>query len=583
MVQYTKEKLDKTLYKELQKVCKRYELDATGKKVELIERILDFQTKNPSKFPASVKRSTTVKKTDPETTTTNVPQKRTMKKVEKKEESESESESSSEEEVVQPAKKQRVTTTKKSITKTVKDGADEKKAPSSLKRKERAQEEEESESDDEKDDSKKNEPAVVPDKSSTTTTTTTTKTTKPTVSKKPSPKSKYPLKQWLTSGTCHYYLSEYVSREKVMAFDMDDTLIHTKSGNTFAVNRNDWKWLDDSVPEKLKKLYKEDGYQIVIFTNQGGIKSGSKYDQSKFKAVSGKINDLEEELGIPLVAFMAADDDAWRKPNLKMWQFMSDECTDGNVAVDISQSFYIGDAAGRPKGWKAGREKDFSSSDRGFAMAVGLQFQTPEEFFLGEAPYNYSQNQETDPDVPFAPRTGNIIEGGGEITRKKQEIVISVGYPGSGKSTLAKKYFEPAGYVIVNRDTLKTQDKCAAAVKLALSSGKSVIVDATHPTVANRAKYIELGKEYKVNIRCLRFTTSYNLSMHLNYFRERKDSNNKHVSQMVYNKMRKDLEEPSTSEGFNEVNKVNLILDLDPSEESLYNVPCGKKEPKTKV
>ena len=36
-------------------------------------------------------------------------------------------------------------------------------------------------------------------------------------------------------------------------------------------------------------------------------------------------------------------------------------------------SFYCGDAAGRPK--------DFSDSDRGFAQAAGLRFFTPEELF----------------------------------------------------------------------------------------------------------------------------------------------------------------------------------------------------------
>ena len=39
------------------------------------------------------------------------------------------------------------------------------------------------------------------------------------------------------------------------------------------------------------------------------------------------------------------------------------QCNDG-IEVNIEQSFYVGDAAGRPAGWAPGKKKDFSSSDR---------------------------------------------------------------------------------------------------------------------------------------------------------------------------------------------------------------------------
>src|SRR5690348_10689131 len=57
-----------------------------------------------------------------------------------------------------------------------------------------------------------------------------------------------------------------------------------------------------------------------------------------------------------------------------------------NVNPAPAQCMYVGDAAGRAAGWKAGRKKDFSCSDRKFAANVGIAFHTPEEFFLDEAP-----------------------------------------------------------------------------------------------------------------------------------------------------------------------------------------------------
>ena len=51
------------------------------------------------------------------------------------------------------------------------------------------------------------------------------------------------------------------------------------------------------------------------------------------------------------------------------------------VLSDIANSFFLGDAAGRPN--------DHSSTDRKLALNIGIPFHTPEAYFLGlpEAPY----------------------------------------------------------------------------------------------------------------------------------------------------------------------------------------------------
>ena len=65
--------------------------------------------------------------------------------------------------------------------------------------------------------------------------------------------------------------------------------------------------------------------------------------------------------------------DSFRKPNTGMWDFVCKSCN-GEVKVDKSSSFFVGDAAGRVK--------DHSSSDKEFAENCGVKFYTEDEFFL---------------------------------------------------------------------------------------------------------------------------------------------------------------------------------------------------------
>jgi bifunctional polynucleotide phosphatase/kinase len=55
---------------------------------------------------------------------------------------------------------------------------------------------------------------------------------------------------------------------------------------------------------------------------------------------------------------VASDDDTYRKPNLGMWKFFVGTMNE-TVKVNLEQSFYCGDAAGRVKG----KKKDFSDTD----------------------------------------------------------------------------------------------------------------------------------------------------------------------------------------------------------------------------
>jgi bifunctional polynucleotide phosphatase/kinase len=94
------------------------------------------------------------------------------------------------------------------------------------------------------------------------------------------------------------------------------------------------------VPAALKKLH-EDGYKLVIFTNQAGITKG----KTTAKDIQGKILDIIGELGVPVQAFVATTEDKWRKPSPAMWHYFAKH-HNGGVEIDMKQSYYCGDAAG---------------------------------------------------------------------------------------------------------------------------------------------------------------------------------------------------------------------------------------------
>lgn len=75
------------------------------------------------------------------------------------------------------------------------------------------------------------------------------------------------------SGSTSKLKFEYT--EKIACFDLDGTLIKTKSTKRFAANENDWIFYSKNVPNKLKKIA-EDGFCIVIITNQAGLTTKEK-------------------------------------------------------------------------------------------------------------------------------------------------------------------------------------------------------------------------------------------------------------------------------------------------------------------
>ncbi|KAI0179931.1 PNK3P-domain-containing protein [Hypoxylon sp. FL1284] len=368
-------------------------------------------------------------------------------------------------------------------------------------------------------------------------------------------------------------------RRKIAAFDLDSTLITTASGKKFGDDPGDWKWWDPSVPTRLRKMYAEEDYLVIILSNQAGLtlhpdpkskgpKGGSKNKVANFKHKCGAVL---SQLDLPTTVYAATARDIFRKPRTGMW---TEVCQDYGIPadeVDLAGSIFVGDAGGRTAQLKnsgtgaAAAAKDFSCSDRNFAHNVGVAYKTPEEFFLGEPPREFSR----DFDLAAYPCPETDGDGGGGTgddvvfeKANKQDIVLFCGPPGAGKSTFYWRHLKPLSYERVNQDTLKSRAKCFKAAAEFLDGGSSIVVDNTNPDPDGRKEWIEFAQKHGVPIRCVWFKVPKALCEHNDVVRALNKPMNPEervaLPALAFNGFFSRLREPKAKEGFQDVVEIEF-------------------------
>ncbi|WIA43820.1 hypothetical protein OEZ86_010236 [Tetradesmus obliquus] len=248
---------------------------------------------------------------------------------------------------------------------------------------------------------------------------------------------------------------------KIAAFDLDGTLVEVKSGAQFPKHAGDWRWFNKKVPAKLAE-FAEEGYKIVLFTNQGSIKSA--LGGAAAKKVKGRIDDIakklkeEHKLDVPWQVFIAPQmtpGDAMRKPAPGMWQFMLEHCN-GGLQPDMKQCFFVGDADGT-----AGTHSD---SDLGFAKAVGITFKTPTEVF-------------------------GPMEGKASLSAEQRKAAMEAAHSGSGPNAELVLQFEQ-----LSKDTFEAIKRGEGDAFRASAYKKVAEALATFPSKISTDNLKEVGK-----------------------------------------------------------------------------------------
>ena len=137
------------------------------------------------------------------------------------------------------------------------------------------------------------------------------------------------------------------------------------------------------------------------------------------------------------------------------------------------------------------------------------------------------------------------------------EVVLLVGLPAAGKSTFYQQRFA-ATHVHISKDLWpKSADKAARQareLKAALSAGRSVVIDNTNPTVADRALVIAAAREHGAHVAGYYFAATARECVGRNRGREGKAR----VPDVAIFTTAKRLVVPAQSEGFDELYQVRI-------------------------
>jgi DNA 3'-phosphatase len=105
-------------------------------------------------------------------------------------------------------------------------------------------------------------------------------------------------------------------------FDLDGTLINTKSGNKFPKTSKDWQWLP-GVMDRLRELVRTDANALIVIVSNQKV---SSTNEEKKKLVQNKIKDVFKTLVAELhddarvCVYASTDADKYRKPSTGIFE-----------------------------------------------------------------------------------------------------------------------------------------------------------------------------------------------------------------------------------------------------------------------
>lgn len=240
------------------------------------------------------------------------------------------------------------------------------------------------------------------------------------------------------------------SSNKIAAFDLDHTLIEPNHSKVFPKDYDDWIW-KPYVKNNLKQL-NDNGWTIVVFTNQGGkntTKEGLLY----------KFNKINNDIDIDMSFLASISRNYSRKPFPGMWNKYKKMMKDlFNVNIKDCKTFYCGDAFDNThKALKANDLKFSINIDVPFIKNIDLF--NPDFILINlENLYYKLDYQQLLPKLDFCQKKVNLEKIALLQFLKKYRYLFIISPNSTGKTTFCKKYLVTKNYLRLSKDEYKEKD-----------------------------------------------------------------------------------------------------------------------------
>lgn len=345
--------------------------------------------------------------------------------------------------------------------------------------------------------------------------------------------------------------------KKIYMFDLDYTIIKTKSGKKFPIDKTDWEFLYPTVKTKFEELNMKN-ILVGIISNQKGLKT-----ESQITDWIDKIKDISTYIHIDFV-FASITDDRFRKPLTGSYEYIKEKFLNINWETIISQNkiYYIGDAFGRPN--------DFSDTDIKFALNCKLKFKIPEIFFnkvFFNKDINSNKGSIEYPTINYftereQTKLFELLDN--EIKSQSKIFIMMIGFPASGKSFLRKELIKKyPQFSYSNNDDINEKVQSKSFVKNISTSYDCLIDDNTNLNKLEREiKLQKFNSHYKIGIW---FDYDLEVCFHFNWMRMYWFGT-KLLPKVTYYTLRKKFDTKEVDKGFDKfitIDKVFIEMNMD--------------------
>lgn len=192
--------------------------------------------------------------------------------------------------------------------------------------------------------------------------------------------------QWLVQRTTHIRKpSVYGWHESVVCFNLEGTLIKTKSGNKTPKDAADWELIHEKTVEVLKRLQNV-SFAIISHERELGL---GKISLDVFKRRIDSFCTYMATQNIHFYVLCSTLDNCLCKPHTRLWHVLCSIYKRHRSSPPSEiRSIYVGHLGGHLSSsatsvWGV-QKKDSSSIDRAFANNIGCQYHHPDVFFNKE-------------------------------------------------------------------------------------------------------------------------------------------------------------------------------------------------------